>query len=134
MQQMLANKEMKISVILPVYNKAPFLVQCIDGILAQTLDDIEIICIDDGSTDESLSILKKYEEKDNRIKLISQKNKGAATARNVGLSHASGEYLSILDADDIFDPDMLLKAYNKAKETQADIDVYRSNSYDDVTI
>ena len=133
MKKMPANKEIKVSVILPVYNKAPFLVQCIDGILAQTLDDIEIICINDGSTDESLSILKKYEEKDSRVKVISQKNKGAAAARNVGLSQASGEFLSILDADDIFDPDMLLKAYERAKETLADIVVFRSNSYDDIT-
>jgi len=133
MKQMVTNKEIKVSVILPVYNKALFLIQCIDGILAQTLDNIEIIFVDDGSTDDSLSILKKYKEKDDRIKLISQKNQGAAVARNVGLSHASGEYLSILDADDIFDPDMLRRAYKRANETFADIVIFRSDSYDDVT-
>ena len=106
----------KVSVILPVYNASDYLHQCMDSIVGQTLKDIEIICVDDGSTDNSLDILKEYEQKDKRVKVIQQKNAGAGAARNNGLSIATGEYLSFLDSDDFFEPDMLEKAYEKAKE------------------
>ena len=105
----------KVSVILPVYNASDYLHQCMDSIVGQTLKDIEIICVDDGSTDNSLDILKEYEQKDKRVKVIQQKNAGAGAARNNGLSIATGEYLSFLDSDDFFEPDMLEKAYEKAK-------------------
>lgn len=90
----------KVSVILPVYNVSEYLRQCMDSIVGQTLKDIEIICVDDGSTDDSLEILKEYEAKDKRVKVIEQKNAGAGAARNNGLAIATGEYLSFLDSDD----------------------------------
>ena len=84
----------KVSVILPVYNVSDYLRQCMDSIVGQTLKDIEIICVDDGSTDDSLAILKEYEAKDQRVKVIQQANAGAGAARNKGLEIATGEYLS----------------------------------------
>ena len=119
----------KVSVILPVYNASDYLHQCMDSIVGQTLKDIEIICVDDGSTDNSLDILKEYEQKDKRVKVIQQKNAGAGAARNNGLSIATGEYLSFLDSDDFFEPDMLEKAYEKAKGSNAQIVVFRSDQY-----
>lgn len=119
----------KVSVILPVYNVDQFLNQCMDSIVGQTLKDIEIICVDDGSTDRSLEILKEYESKDDRVKVICQQNAGAGAARNNGLKIATGEYLSFLDSDDFFELDMLEKTYNKAKATKAEILVFRSDQY-----
>lgn len=119
----------KVSVILPVYNASEYLHQCMDSIVGQTLKDIEIICVDDGSTDNSLEILKEYEQKDNRVKVIQQKNAGAGAARNNGLSIASGEYLSFLDSDDFFELDMLEKAYEKGKSSNAQVIVFRSDQY-----
>lgn len=122
----------KVSVIIPVYNIEKYLYQCIDSILNQTLKDIEVICVDDGSTDSSLSILKEYEQKDSRLKVISQKNSGAGIARNKGIEYASGKYLSILDADDFFETDMLEKVYNHCERYNADFCVYRSDQFDNV--
>ena len=96
---------------------------------AQTLSDIEIICVNDSSTDGSLSILEEYAEKDDRIRVVTQKNGGAGAARNRGLSMASGKYLSFLDSDDFFEPDMLELAYRKAEEDRADFVVFNSNQY-----
>ena len=121
--------EPKVSVILPVYNVAPYLEQCMDSIINQTLKEIEIICVDDGSTDESLDILKNYAKNDERIILIEQKNAGAGAARNNGLAKARGKYLSFLDSDDFFEPMMLEKAYQKAVESEAQIVVFRSDQY-----
>lgn len=90
----------KISTIIPVYNAEKFIAKCLDSILSQTFSDIEIICVDDGSTDSSLRILFDYEEKDSRIKVLSQKNQYAGVARNNGMSVATGEYLFFMDADD----------------------------------
>ena len=91
----------KISVIIPVYNDEKFLGECLDSVSNQTLDDIEIICINDGSTDSSLEILNEYST-DNRITIITQANQGSAIARNKGLDIAQGEYIGFLDADDIY--------------------------------
>ncbi len=120
----------KVSVIIPVYNAAPFLHQCLDSIVHQTLTDIEIILVNDGSTDDSNNILNECSSKDNRISIINQENKGAGAARNSGLRLATGKYLSFLDADDFFEPEMLEKLYNKCEETGADIAIYKANSYD----
>ena len=97
----------KISVIIPVYNAEKYLRVCLDSVVNQTLEDIEIICVNDGSTDKSSNILKEYAEKDGRIIILTQKNQGAAIARNKGISVAKGEYLSLLDCDDFFELDML---------------------------
>ncbi len=111
----------KVSVIIPVYNVEEYLSECLDSLINQTLRDIEIICINDGSTDNSLNILNEYAKKDSRITVLTQENQGAAVARNRGLDIAKGEYLSILDSDDYFKQDMLEKLYNRAVETDAEI-------------
>ena len=105
-------EEIKVSVIIPVYNAEEHLEQCLDSILCQTLKEIEIICVDDGSKDSSPAILAEYAKKDNRVRVIRQENGGAGKARNTGLSAAKGKYLSFLDADDFSQPEMLEKAFN----------------------
>ena len=118
-----------VSVIIPCYNAEKNLRQCIDSIRCQTLEQIEIICIDDGSTDATMDILRDYQKKDSRIQVIQQKNAGAGAARNVGLDRAAGDYLSFLDADDFFEPEMLEKAVNAAENWKADYVVFRSDRY-----
>ena len=124
------DNRIKVSVIVPVYNVKDYLVQCMDSIVNQTLKDIEIICVDDESTDGSYDILQDYAQRDDRIKVIKQKNGGAGAARNNGMQYAAGEYLSILDSDDFYELDMLEKAYNKVKETESDIIVFACDHYD----
>lgn len=119
----------RVSIILTVFNTSRYLEQCLDSIVSQTFKDIEIICVDDGSTDESLKILKKYRDDDSRITLISQKNSGAGAARNQGLSIARGEYLSFLDSDDFFEPNMIEKAYGCCKDNNSDFCAFRSDTY-----
>lgn len=119
----------KVSVIIPVYNVEAYLWQCLDSVSNQTLRDIEIICVDDGSTDGSGKILDQYAEKDNRIQLIHKKNEGAGASRNVGLAMATGEYLLFLDSDDYFRLDMLEKMYEQIKTTNAQICVCRAQLY-----
>ena len=119
----------KVSVIIPVYNVEPYLKQCMDSVVGQTLKDIEIICVDDGSTDGSLDILREYAAEDNRIQIIEQKNAGAGAARNNGMRHATGKYLSFLDSDDFFEPRMLEKAFDLAEKDQADFVAYKSDQY-----
>ena len=99
----------KISVIIPVYNSEKFLKKCLDSIINQTLNDIEIICIDDGSTDKSLRILNNFADKDNRITIINQKNSGPSAARNKGIENAKGEYIGFVDSDDWIDLDFYEK-------------------------
>lgn len=111
----------KVSVIIPVFNVEKYLEQCLDSIINQTLNDIEIICINDGSTDNSLKILKRYNEKDKRIKIINQKNKGLSIARNNGLKIAKGKYISFVDSDDWVDLNFLEKLYDKAMAYGADL-------------
>ena len=126
-------KQPKVSVIIPVYNTAEFVGECLDSLLNQTLTNIEIICVDDGSTDDSLFILRKYAEVDKRITVLTQQNKGAGVARNYGMSVAKGEYLSFLDSNDFFAHDMLSATTDAADKTQADIIVYRFEKYNHVT-
>ena len=126
-------REVKVSVILPVYNVAPYLPQCIESLLSQTLKNIEIICINDGSTDDSLQILQDYQAKDHRVRIVDQENKGAGAARNIGIKMAEGQYLSFLDADDYFDKNMLKKAYDRAENNNADICIYGSMLFDNAT-
>lgn len=119
----------KVSVIIPIYNAEKYISQCLESLLNQTLLEIEIICVNDSSTDGTLDILNRYAKKNQRIKVISQENAGAGAARNRGLSVAKGEYLSILDADDFFEPNMLEEAFNKAINDKADIVVFKSDQY-----
>lgn len=118
-----------VSVIIPVYNVEKYLNQCLDSVLNQTLQDIEVICVNDSSTDGSLAILEEYAKKDERVTVVTQPNSGAGAARNKGLSLAAGKYLSFLDSDDFFEPDMLELAYNKAEEDKADFVVFQSDQY-----
>mgnify|MGYP003293675814 CR=1 FL=1 len=117
----------KVSVIVPVYNAEAFIEESANMILNQTLTEIEAIFVDDGSSDSSLEILKSLEAKDSRVKVLHQENINAGAARNFGLSYATGEYLSFLDADDLFDETMLEKAYNAA--SGSDIIVYGADNY-----
>ena len=123
----------RVSVIMPVYNVEPYLPQTLNGILARNEIQFEVICVDDGSTDNSLAILKEYEAKDPRVHVMTQENAGAGAARNTGLKVARGEYLSFLDADDVFEPSMIRLAYDRAKETDADVVVFRCDRFDDAT-
>ena len=121
--------EPKVSVIVPVYNVELYLRQCLDSIIGQTLQDIEIICVNDSSPDQSLSILEEYQKKDSRIQIVTQENAGAGAARNRGIDIAKGKYLSFLDSDDFFEKDMLEKAYDMAEKDQTDFVVYKSDQY-----
>lgn len=122
-------EDILVSVIIPVYNVENYLKQCLDSIIRQTLNNIEIICVDDSSTDGSKKILDEYKEKDHRVRVVSQPNKGAGAARNNGLLMARGKYVSFLDSDDFFEPDMLELAYEKAEEDEADFVVFKSDQY-----
>src|SRR5574344_49484 len=113
--------KISVSFIIPIFNTEKYLKQCLNSIISQTLSDIEIICINDGSTDNSLCILENFAKKDKRIKVINQKNKGQSAARNKGITLAKGEYIAFVDSDDWAQPDMLEKMYNRA--TQDDTDV-----------
>lgn len=114
----------KVSVIVPVYNAGRYLRDCLDTIISQSLKDIEIICVNDGSTDDSAEILAHYQQQDTRIRIVTQENKGGANARNAGMDIAEGEYLSFLDADDYFDKDMLKLAAEQADETNAEVVIF----------
>ena len=110
-----------ISVIVPIYNVEPYLSQCLDSIISQTLADIEIICVNDGSTDNSLQILQKYAAQDNRIKIINQPNQGLSAARNSGIDVATGEFIGFVDSDDYIAPDFYETLYTVAKKYKANI-------------
>ena len=126
-------ERIKVSVILPVYNCERYLRQCLDSLLAQTLQDIEIICVNDGSTDGSLEILKEYAAADMRLVIIDSENKGAGAARNLGIEAACGKYLAFPDSDDWFEPNMLSTAYTAAENAKADITIFRAMLYDNQT-
>lgn len=111
----------KVSVVIPVYNVAEFLPKCMDSLVNQTLHDIEIICVDDGSTDNSLKILQQYADIDSRIKVISHNHMGVGAARNTGLAFANGEYIGFVDSDDWIDADWYEKLYMTAKKSDADV-------------
>ena len=124
---------MKVSVIIPVYNAENHLPACLDSLLSQTLTDIEIICINDSSTDHSLVILDRYTRNDKRLIVRNQKPAGAGAARNKGMEFANGDYFSFLDADDFFEPTLLEKMYLRAREKDADVAICRAKCYDNQT-
>lgn len=117
----------KVSVIVPVYNVELYLAECMESIIGQTLKELEIICVNDGSTDSSPEILKKYAEKDERIILIDKKNEGYGCAMNDGLDRASGEYIGIVEPDDFIDLHMYEDLYTIAKEK--DLDIIKADFY-----
>lgn len=111
----------KISVIIPVYNVEKYLKKCMDSVVNQTLKDIEIICVNDGSPDNSLAILEEYAQKDDRIKIINKENGGLSSARNTGIASATGEFIGFVDSDDWIDADFYEKLYDTAVRCNADI-------------
>ena len=113
--------ELLVSVIIPVYNVSRYLLQCFDSVISQTYRNLEIIVIDDGSTDDSGSICDQYAEKDNRIHVIHTDNRGLASARNLGLENVSGEYISFIDSDDWIEPQTIEMFIGAALETEVDI-------------
>ncbi|QTU83701.1 glycosyltransferase family 2 protein [Xiamenia xianingshaonis] len=121
--------EPKVSVIIPVYNCEKYLNETLRRLTGQSLQEIEILCVNDGSTDGSLGILNDWARKDDRIVVVDQPNSGAGAARNHGLRRARGEYLSILDSDDLYEPDMLAHAYECASKHAADMVVYGADFY-----
>jgi glycosyltransferase involved in cell wall biosynthesis len=123
----------KFSVIIPVYNVKDYLSECLDSIVGQTLTDIEIICVDNGSMDESLEILKKYAKRDKRIKILEIGRSNAGAARNAGLAVANGEFLYFIDSDDYCETDLLEKCYKKITEDKADVLVFRASMFDTTT-
>lgn len=126
-------KRPKVSIILPVYNVAPYLRQSLDSIIAQTLTDIEIICVDDGSTDDSGKILDEYKEKDNRIIVIHKRNAGTGAARNDGLKIATGECIGFVDPDDWILPNMYERLYNILQDKELDIVMFTPDVFNDQT-
>ncbi|MEY8426671.1 glycosyltransferase family 2 protein [Lachnospiraceae bacterium 46-15] len=121
--------EVKVSVIVPVYNTEAYLEQCLSGILGQTLEEIEVICVDDGSSDGSVEQIKRMGREDGRLHLLTQKNRGGGAARNAGMRQAKGKYLVFLDSDDCFHPEMLEKMYLRCEETDAQICVCKAKCY-----
>ncbi len=111
-----------VSVIVPVYNVEKYLRECLNSILSQTLENIEIITINDGSPDNSIAILREYESKDSRVKVIDKKNEGVGKARNDGIKAAEGEFIAFMDSDDYYPNNKVLEMlYNTAKEQNVSI-------------
>ncbi|MCR5420339.1 MAG: glycosyltransferase [Lachnospiraceae bacterium] len=125
-------EQVKVSVVMPVYNACKYLEQSVESILTQSLSSIELICVDDGSDDDSLDILNRFMYKDRRVIVISQKHSNAGKARNAGMCKASGKYLLFLDADDIFSKNMIEEAYKTAEDRKAEITVFGGNNYSEI--
>lgn len=121
--------EICVSVIVPVYNTEKYLEQCLNSILGQTLGEIEVICVDDGSTDGSVAMIKRLAAEDERLQLLTQKNAGGGAARNLGMSRAKGKYLMFLDSDDFFHPQLLEKMVQRCEETGAQICTCKARCY-----
>jgi glycosyltransferase involved in cell wall biosynthesis len=111
----------KVSIIVPVYNTEKYLARCLDSLIGQTLDDIEIICVNDGSTDKSQDILEKYKKRDGRIRVITNSKTGIGYSRNVGIELATGEFIGFVDSDDFLDENFYEVLYSLAKKTGSEI-------------
>ena len=119
----------KVSVIIPVYNAADYLKESLDCILNQTLNDLEVICVDDGSQDNSLEILNQIADNDDRVKIMSQKNMGGGAARNNAIPHATGRYLYFMDADDKLKENALAECYSISSEKDLDFLIFKAVNY-----
>ena len=122
-------ESVKVSVIMPIYNAYDYLRPAIESVLQQTLRRIEIIFIDDGSTDGSFDLIRAYQKDDARIRILTEANAGPSVARNNGLRRARGEFVAFLDADDFFEPDFLEKLYRLAVSRELDIAICRYDLY-----
>ena len=123
------NDSVKVSVVMPVYNAYDYLRIAIDSVLSQTFTDIELICIDDGSTDKSLEILKEFQQADTRVRIITENNAGPSIARNKGLTRSRGQYVIFLDADDFYENTLIEKLYALAERDSLDIAVCKFDIY-----
>lgn len=123
------NESPKISVVVPVYNTEKYLRTCLDSLVNQNFKDIEIICVNDGSTDKSLEILNEYAKKDSRIKVIDQENQGVSEARNTGIREAGAKYISFVDSDDYVDPKIYEIGYELISSNDADVYVMREERF-----
>ena len=128
-RSVIPSSQVKISVIMPIYNAYDYLRPALDSVLEQSFREFELICVDDGSTDKSLALIKEYQDRDNRVRIITETNAGPAKARNFGLKRARGEYVAFLDADDFFEPDLLEKLWCIAKRDDLDIAVAKYDIY-----
>ena len=124
-------KQIKVSVIMPVYNAGEYLSRAISDVLSQTLTELELICVDDGSTDNSPKIIKDFAAKDKRVKVIREKNAGPAVARNSGLKSAKGRYVIFLDADDFYEKNLLMELYDTAERDNLDVAVTKFDIYNE---
>ena len=118
-----------VSVLIPVYNVEKYLSRCLESIVKQTLTQIEIICVNDGSTDGSLEILEKYQKEDSRIIIINKENGGLPSARNAGLDRAKGKYVGFVDSDDFVEPNMFEKLYRTAEDEKSEIVICGANVF-----
>ncbi|WP_407431826.1 glycosyltransferase [Methanobrevibacter sp.] len=125
--------EIKVSIIVPVYNTGNYLEECLDSIVNQSLKDIEIICVNDGSTDNSLKILEEYAKKDSRVKILTIENSGLSIARNVGIKHANGKYIGFVDSDDFVNEYMFEKLYVSCELNNLDLSICKISLFDNVT-
>ncbi|MCD8037982.1 MAG: glycosyltransferase, partial [Lachnospiraceae bacterium] len=121
----------KVSVIIPVYNTAPYLRACLDSIVGQTLQDIEIICINDGSKDESPEILNEYAKRDSRVSVYSQDNSGLSSVRNRGVRFAHGKYLYFIDSDDLIEKDALRQLWDMSEKKALDVLYFDADCFAD---
>jgi len=128
--QKILSRMIKVSVILPIYNVAPYLDETFQSLFTQTLKEIEIIAVNDGSTDNSEDIVRKYAQQDSRIIIFNQKNKGQSAARNLALQHATGQYIYMMDSDDkLITPDALQACYEYAEKNKADFIFFDGESF-----
>ena len=118
----------KVSVIIPIYNVEKYLSRCLDSVLNQTFTDFEVICVNDGSTDNSLQIADQYAKKDTRIKVFTKENGGLSDARNYGMQKSSGEYIYFLDSDDFIHKNLLEICFNLAEQEKSDIVFIKKNT------
>lgn len=123
-----------VSIIVPIYNTEKYLAECLDSLINQTYKNLEIICVNDGSTDNSLKILEQYAKRDNRIKIYSQENKGEAETRNRGLELAQGDYIAAIDSDDSCSLDFIELCVKKVREANSDIIIPFTNIRLDMNI
>lgn len=123
----------KVSIIIPVYNTSMYIDKCLNSLISQTLKEIEVICVNDGSTDNSMEILQKFASIDKRVIIINQENQGQSVARNAGIKIAKGEYIGFIDSDDWADEKMFEKLYCNAKELDSDITMCSISVFDEKT-
>ena len=123
------NKEIKVSVVIPVYNTEKYVREAVESIMNQTLRELEIIIINDGSTDNSLQVAEELAAADSRIQVYSQTNRGLSMARNAGITHAHGRYIYFMDSDDLLEKDAMELCYSKCEEKELDFVFFDAQSF-----